>query len=177
MTFLESGNVEPMLEAARAQLNIVREENEWFLDDNRDMSMPPLAMAIDDHVLHQKEHASLLSTLQARNAPFALLVLAHIQQHESALVNAQVQMKQVQLGYDIPLPAMTGAPGMPTMGGMPQQGGPPQASEQDDGNEGPGRSAVSRTGDIGKGPSQPEMPKMPVAQTASGAMSTGGIAA
>jgi hypothetical protein len=95
---LETGNLEPMLQGEKAQLNIVREENEGFL-----AGKPASAIRIDNHVLHIKEHHSVLGTQSSRSNPqIVQFVLAHIMEHEMLLSQPDVQRTMSALGYQVP---------------------------------------------------------------------------
>lgn len=153
ITFLQTGNLDTMLEAANAQLSLVREENEAMLDGRETVA----ALGIDDHVLHIREHAALLNTTDSRNdIQLTSLVLGHIMSHMQALISAGAQMQQLVLGYDLPLPAL-GAPGQAGPGGQAQGQQPRQ----------PGQTQGLR-GSIGHGAGEPGMPRAAQSQTASG---------
>lgn len=162
ITFLNTGEVEPMFEAAMAQLSLVREENEAMLDGRMDIKV----LAIDDHKLHIKEHAALLNTTEARNDQgLVSLVLAHVMQHIQALQIPAVQMHQIVLGYELSLPAMAGnvMPQTAQAGGPPGQGGAEELPQP------PNARAAS--------PRMPRQAKPAQGQTAQGTVSEGGIAA
>lgn len=130
----ETGNLDPMFEAERAQLSIIREENEGLLRGE-----PAFALDTDNHLLHVKEHQSVLSTKENRNNPqIVQSVMAHIMEHIQRSMNPGAQLLQQALGYPtVSLPmgmAPPGAANTQTMGGdmaanPPPPGGSPEIKE------------------------------------------------
>lgn len=111
---IDSGQIDPLLDAERSQLDIVRAENERFLKGDFEVA----AMATDNHVMHIREHQVLMNNDEFRmNLEAAGIVMAHIMEHIAQLSDPNVQMLQAMLGFSIGLPGMGGPP----MGG---QGGP-----------------------------------------------------
>jgi hypothetical protein len=116
----ESGNLEPMFEAAMSQLSIIRDENEALLEGN-----PVHAAEIDHHVLHIKEHATIFGTIANRQDPnIAGNGLPHIMDHISKLMDPNIQLLQMTLGYQVP-------PGFMLSEGMMTPAPPQEAGESE----------------------------------------------
>jgi hypothetical protein len=107
---LETGQLDSLVESERSQLQIVRDENEKMLGNEQ-----VIALQTDYHVLHIKEHQSILNSVDVRlNQPHAELVMAHIIAHLKMLMEPGTQMLQQVLGFPIGLPQ--GLPGGPSGG-------------------------------------------------------------
>jgi hypothetical protein len=77
---LETGNLDVMLEGKSSELDLIRQENELFLDGKGNMVQ---AMVGDSHLLHAQEHRALLANPLIRyDEPIVTEILAHIQMHE-----------------------------------------------------------------------------------------------
>lgn len=78
---LTSGRLEPVYEGERAELLLIRSENEEMQN-----GIPQPVIATDNHDLHIKEHKCVLASPDARKRPeIVQAVLAHIQEHQSFL--------------------------------------------------------------------------------------------
>jgi hypothetical protein len=126
LNVFRTGNPSSLLEANKAQLNIIREENEALLAGQE---IPP-AMIEDNHVLHIREHLATMGSLEVRqDANKRSGLQAHLMSHIMPLMgDANAQMLQTILGYETPIPpgASPDGAGMPTaqpMGNQPQPGG------------------------------------------------------
>ena len=116
---IETGQIESLVEGERSQLQIIRDENEKMLAQE-----PVAALATDYHVLHVKEHQSMLNSTEVRqNQGMREYVLAHVMEHMQQLMDPGIQMLQVTLGFQIgavpPVPQQ-GAGGSPVTAGSPQ---------------------------------------------------------
>lgn len=132
LTVYETGNLEPLLRSDDAQRNVINEENE-ALQRGEQVS----AIRIDNHVMHIKEHHSVLGSKNTRSNPRVLqFVLAHIMEHEQLLMLPDVQRTMAALGYPVP-PQFTmpvGPMGLP-MAAPPQAVGKPSTSTQNTAQE------------------------------------------
>jgi hypothetical protein len=143
---IETGNLDNMTESITSQLDLTKAENENMIDGK-----PVMAVLTDEHVLHIKEHASVLSDPELRfDVELVQRVTAHIQEHIGLLsttdpniltilgqqpLQPQGMQQPPAPGQDpnaIPNGAMNGAP-QDVMGGAPvatqmdqmgQMGGP-----------------------------------------------------
>lgn len=96
---LTTGNLQPILEAELALMNLIRSENE-DLQDGKAVS----ALITDQHDLHIKEHLTILSSPESRaNPQIVALVLGHIQEHKMLWESADPMMLQLS---NTPPPAM-----------------------------------------------------------------------
>jgi hypothetical protein len=138
----ETGNLEPMFEAERSQLSVIREENEALLRGE-----PVAALDTDNHLLHCKEHPSVLCTKENRNNPQIVQnVLAHEMEHIKRSMQPGVQLIQQFMGY-------------PTVQ-MPMGMAPPgQANTQTMGSEPP---VVTPNGPPGGGSNEIKTPKQAI---------------
>jgi hypothetical protein len=139
---INTGQLDVMTEDTQSQLFLVKSENERFVGGE-----PVIAVMFDDHMLHIKEHASVLADPQLRFEPdIVQRVTEHIQEHINLLRTtdpALLQMlNQQPLGpqggspanpqeQNIPASAMQGqAPelmgGAPVASQLDQQGAAPQ---------------------------------------------------
>jgi hypothetical protein len=133
LNVFRTGNPDSLLEADKAQLNIMREENELLLEGQE----VPDAIPEDNQILHLREHAASLGSIEVRNNPeIRGAVQAHMMSHINLLLgDNNTQMMQTMLGYESPIPpgAAQDGTGMPVaapMGNQPQPGGPPQPTAQ-----------------------------------------------
>jgi len=129
----ETGNLDPMFEAERAQLSVIREENEALLKGE-----PCYTLDTDNHLLHIKEHQAVLCTKENRNNPQIVNpVMSHIMEHVMRSMNPGAQILQQALGYPtVSLPMgmpMAGGPTTQTSGGeapkVTPQGGSPEIKQ------------------------------------------------
>jgi hypothetical protein len=138
----ETGNLDPMFEADRAQLNVVRQENEALM-----LGESIEVMDVDYHSLHIREHQGVLSTMAVRRDPkVAANTLAHIMDHVMRSINPGSQVLQAIMGYqDISMFAMgMGQPAMSPMGGpttTSNPGAPPKVQDGTGGETAPANPA------------------------------------
>ncbi len=155
-----TGQLDTLYQHEVTQIMNIRSENEDLSDGKM-----PTAVLTDDHVLHAKEHATVLDSSDARDNPQIVQnTLAHIQQHLNIASDPKVANILKFLGQNpIEPPSPAGsAPGNPPGPGAPPPGagGPPPPA-------GPGGPPHP------PGPSGPVMPQManatpPVVQQAHG---------
>lgn len=126
LDFLNSGNLDVLLEDSRDQALSIREENEALEQGE----VPPVILT-DDHILHIKKHKSVLNSPEARRDPrLTQAVLAHIQSHidnmramppdlAAALAGQPLPPPQPPQGAPAPMPGEPQGPQMPP--GTPPQ--------------------------------------------------------
>lgn len=142
---IETGNLDNMTESITSQLDLTKAENENMIDGK-----PVMAVLTDEHVLHIKEHASVLSDPELRfDVELVQRVTAHIQEHIGLLSTTDPNILTI-LGQQ-PLQPQ-GAPQPPApgqdpntipngaMNGAPQDvmGGAPVATQMDQMGQGGG---------------------------------------
>ena len=126
---LETGSLEPMLEAYDMEISLIKDEN-----DQMGMGDIPDAVVFDNHVVHIPEHQVLLASVEARKNPVLIQsVTKHIQSHLDFLAGNQ------QHGAMNPILATIGnqpalPPGSPNAIVLP----PPQPQAPPPGPMGPG---------------------------------------
>jgi hypothetical protein len=145
LQMINTGRLEPMVQGQTADLMLIKSENEQMLE-----AKTPNAYYTDNHWLHIKEHATVLSSTDVRGqggAPTIKAVTAHNEHHIRLLRETNPELLMV-LGQQ-PLAGKTQAPAVPPQGGelSPQQGQP--TGPQDMAAPGP------------KGIEPPQMAKMP----------------
>jgi hypothetical protein len=116
LAVVNTGQLTPMTEGQNAELILIRSENEVMAN-----GQDAIALDIDQHSLHIREHRALLANLSARsNASVVRAVLAHIQQHIDALKMADPALLS-QIGEQSmsaqPMPVEQAAGGTPPGGG------------------------------------------------------------
>lgn len=121
-TVLNTGQLETLIEGDQAELLLIRAENEAMMGGE---ILPVLAT--DSHLMHIKEHKSLLADPSLRKDPdLAGNVLGHIQEHIDALRSVdpdllallgQQPLQPIQQPGQAPAP---GAEGMPSMESLQQ---------------------------------------------------------
>ena len=167
---IQTGQVESMLEAETAQLAKIRSENEGLME-----GLPAEASPYDNHVLHIKEHHSLINSREAAyNQDLVAGVAAHISDHVFQLENMEVQKILTVLGYPVPIPPVymqplndpnaqpTPLPGITPPGGPAPIGRPPTGSIPQAGLQGGGLQAPPNGMDPGlDARSRPRLPNMP----------------
>lgn len=155
---MKTGNLDMMLEGEVSELSNIRAENEDLAEGR-----PVQALNIDEHVLHIKEHKSVISSPDARKNPqIVQSVLAHIQQHIDLLKTADPNLLNILGQPSLAPPPAPGQPG-PTSGPgqLPGSGGP---SPAEGGPQGPGGPKLPSPGNGPQGPvpeSAPPDIKMP----------------
>lgn len=116
---MKTGNLDTMIEGDLAQITCIKDENEKLAEGK-----PVKALAIDEHVLHIKEHSTVIASTNAReNEQIVKGVLDHIQEHIQLLKNTDPDLLNI-LGQ----PSLGQQQGQPPQGGQPLSGpgGPPQ---------------------------------------------------
>ncbi len=124
-TVLNTGNLDMMTEGQQHELNLVRSENEKMMDGEQVQ-----ALAIDSHIMHIKEHKSVLFDPDLRKNPALVkVVLDHIQEHIDLL--RQTDPGLLQSLNEQPLPPLAPPQGAPAGPGGPQVNAnqPPQAEQ------------------------------------------------
>lgn len=165
---IQTGQVESLLEAETAQLAKIRSENEGLME-----GMPASAAPYDNHVLHIKEHHSLINSRQAAyDEDLVAGVAAHITDHLFMLENMEVQKVLTVLGYPVPIPAAYSMPlndpnAMPQpIQGVPNGGGAAPIGRPSGGPQGSGGNLQAAPDGMDPGldaRSRPRMPNMPAA--------------
>lgn len=123
ISVLETGRLEPIYENESRELLLIRSENEKLAD-----GMPVRAIMTDNHQSHILEHASVLSSPEARenpNSPMIVNTLAHIQEHLNMAQNMPPALAMILKQQPLPPDPMQ-APG--PMDGS-NQGPIPQAMD------------------------------------------------
>lgn len=88
---LNSGKLEPVIEADQAQLMLIRAENEDLSE-----GQPVEALLTDNHLLHINEHSVVLASPESRKNPELVnAVLAHIQEHIDILHSQDPMVQQL----------------------------------------------------------------------------------
>lgn len=124
---INTGQLDVMTEDTQSQLFLVKGENERFVNGE-----PVIALLTDDHMLHIKEHASVLADPELRfEAEIVQAVTAHIQEHIHLLQTTDPQLLQM-LNQQPLQPPQQQAPPANSMGQTPEMmGGAPVASQLD----------------------------------------------
>ena len=143
---LETGNLEPMLEANDMEISLIKDEND-ALGDGEDC----IAIVTDNHVMHIPEHSVLLASVEARKNPqLVMAVTKHNQMHLDFLAgNAQhgpMNPILATIGNQPSLPA--GTPSQIILPKLPP--GPPPSA--------PGLPPSPAMGKPGAMPPKPPMP-------------------
>lgn len=130
LAVIETGKLEPVVEAEQAELLNIRSENELLQE-----GQIPTAIAIDNHPIHIREHKTVIDDPEARNNPSVVeATLAHIQEH--MMQWQQMSMASPQILQSLGIPPIPPAP-MP--GGPAPAAGPGSNSEVS--QPGPGQTA------------------------------------
>lgn len=129
---INTGQLDVMTEDVTSQLNLIQGENERLASGG-----PVAAVFTDDHVLHIKEHSSVLNDPDLRLDPELVgRVSQHIQEHIDLLRSTNPDLLNI-LGQQA-LPPVGGQPqqgpqqGAPAAGpnnGQPMMGGAPEGSQ------------------------------------------------
>jgi hypothetical protein len=131
---IETGSIEPMEEAPRSRLELIRKENEMLMEGKQ-----VIAMVGDSHVQHSQEHRVILDDPAIRTAanagdPLAAQIVKltqdHIMEHNQ-LQNTQDPFWFVVSGEQPPPPPAMPPPPLPGGPGQsaPEAGAGPQAAE------------------------------------------------
>ena len=121
---IQTGTLEPLIEHETSQMLYIRSENEELSDGGKCS-----AVLTDQHLLHIKEHATVLDSIDARrNVQIIQNVTAHINEHIAILKspdpNVQailISLGQQSLGQPPAQPAPHPMPAQPQRTGMPAQ--------------------------------------------------------
>lgn len=154
---MKTGNLDTMIEGDVAELALIKSENE-----NLSEGQPVQATALDEHVLHIKEHRSVIASPDARENPQVVqAVLNHIQDHIQLLKTVDPNILNI-LGQPS-LATPPGQPGPQGPGGPPPQGGAPQPGGPKPGGApkppvGPGPMAAPEGAPSIKAPGLPKNP-------------------
>jgi hypothetical protein len=119
LSVLTTGNLDVAIEGTEHELLNIRAENEELREKR-----PVLAVVVENHALHIKEHKAILASPEAKQDPeLVQIVLAHIQEHIDVWRNADPAILMVTGQQPPPPPPMPmGQPGLPPAP-APQQGG------------------------------------------------------
>lgn len=152
---MKTGNLDTMLDGTTSELALMDMENERLRE-----GQVVHATILDSHVLHIKEHKTVINSPDARENPEVVqATLAHIQEHINMLKTADPNLMQI-----IGQPSLQPPPGQPQQNGP---GGPPPQAPQGPapkgGPQGPGpMSAEPAPTDISQ--KLPSMPKNPLSK-------------
>lgn len=136
---MKTGNLDTMLEGDVSQLMCIKSENE-----NMAEGKTATAVFLDNHVLHIKEHASIIGSPEARENPNVVQSLsAHIQQHIDLLKNTDPNLLNI-----------LGMPSLQSPQGAPQ-GSPSGQTPETQGGPAPGAAAMNASNSKPKAPSMP----------------------
>jgi len=147
LTVIETGQVRAMTQGQSAELGLIRDENEGFLEGTA-----AIASATDNHGLHVREHKCVLDNTEVR-ADQALVanVQAHVMEHTNMLLDPGISLIQTILGY-------ASEPLMPAPGG--NGGSSPAPAPMDNPSTPPPGSPGQPNGGVAAQP--PEAPRAPV---------------
>lgn len=142
---LETGKLDPIIEAEQSELLNIKSENEELRG-----AAPVIAIATDNHALHIQEHKAVLDSPDARKNPAVVqTVLAHIEEHKQLWITSDPMLLIATKQQPPPVapPDMGGAPipegGQPAdmmaapnnveqMPGMPSPAEPPAEAAPED---------------------------------------------
>jgi hypothetical protein len=128
LNVIETGNLDTLIEGQVSELDLIRQENELFLDGKGQMVQ---AMVGDKHQQHAIEHRSLLANPLVRyNEAVVQDILAHIQMHEQLATTQSLFWSAISgeppLNQGMPGPeAMPPPPDMLPPEAMPPEGAAP----------------------------------------------------
>ena len=143
-TILNTGRIDPMTDGTQNELFLIRSENEKMAE-GEDVQ----ALAVDQHVLHIKEHKSVLSDPDLRkDQQLVAKVLSHIQEHIDLLRST-----------DANLLSIIGEQSLGPQGGSPTNQPAPQ--DQVNGSVENVGAVTAPPSPIGEVPNMPNMPKPP----------------
>lgn len=126
---MKTGNLDTMLDGTTSELALMDMENERLRD-----GVVVHATILDSHVLHIKEHKSVINSPEAReNNEVVQATLAHIQEHINMLKTADPNLMQILGQPSLQQPQQQGQ--MPPPGGpAPKGGGAPSNPQATDPN-------------------------------------------
>ncbi len=117
---METGSIEPALQAEESQTLLITEENEALMDG--DMVQP---LKFDNHPLHILEHLSKLSNMEARNNPEVIKAIQnHVELHRKLWM--QISQSEPEICALLKIPVLGAPPAPPPPGG----GAPPPPGAQ-----------------------------------------------
>lgn len=124
---MKTGNLDTMIDGDVSELALIKSENENLAEGG-----PVSVTAVDEHVLHIKEHKSVIGSPDARQNPQVVkAVLDHIQAHIEQLKTVDPNLLNILGQPSLAPPPMPGVPGaqggsapQPGAGGPPPQAGP-----------------------------------------------------
>lgn len=150
MTVLNTGNLDTLNEYQQNELLLVRAENEKMADGQKVM-----AIAVDQHIIHIKEHKGVLADPDLRNDPnLVQLVLGHINEHIELLRTTDPGLLTI-IGEQPLGPQGGSPPGPPPPGAGMNPGSPP--GPQGMAQQGPSPQPPPS----GKPPNMPAIPHPP----------------
>lgn len=109
LTVLTSGRLDVMIDPVQRHTNLIRSENEKMM-----LGVKVRAIALDDHVMHIKEHQSVIADPELRDGPVADLVYQHILEHIDLMKNTD--------------PGLLGVLGIPSLAAPQAPPGSPQGA-------------------------------------------------
>ena len=160
-TLVETGSIKPVLKGNQSQLDLIKDENEVL----RSGGNVQINWALDNHILHLREHNSVINSTEIRNDPMiSQSVLSHSMEHLQALMYQPVQQLQASLGYGVPFPPQFQEmpPGLMEQMGMP--GGAPGGAPGGMPGGGPGGMSGSGSPQAPTPPGQQAPPQVDTAQ-------------
>lgn len=110
LEILNTGNLETVTKGTTDELDVIRAENEALLKDN-----PVIAISIDHHAMHIREHRDVLSDPVLRqDADLVKRTLAHIQEHIVLLRETDPALLAIY--GEQPIGPVAGSPPAPNQG-------------------------------------------------------------
>lgn len=121
LTVLTSGRLEPLIDPVQRHTNLTRAENEKMM-----LGLPVRAIALDDHVLHIREHQAVIADPDLREGEVADLVYQHILEHIDLMKTTDPGLLSVLNIPSLQQPAMPPQTpgGQEVQGQMTPDGGP-----------------------------------------------------
>jgi hypothetical protein len=118
---LNTGQLDVMTDDVTSQLFLIKSENERMI-----AKKPVAALITDEHALHIKEHAAVLSDPDLRfDQELFGIVSGHMQEHIDLLKNTDPNLLLLLGQQPLPPSAPPGMPPMPGAPMLPEAGGPP----------------------------------------------------
>lgn len=117
----DTGSLKPLTQSLTNELLLIRSENEQM-----SRGVPQPVLALDDHMLHAREHRGLLANPQVRQNPDVVTaVLQHIAEHEQLYYTTSPATLMLVGQQPPPMPMGPGPGGPPPGGPGPMPEGPP----------------------------------------------------
>lgn len=152
-TVINTGQLDVMTEDTQAQLFLIKAENERLVKGE-----PIHALFIDEHAIHIKEHATVLSDPALRfDTDLFKRTTEHIQEHIDLLMTTNPQILQILGQQPLSQPQQGGPP--QGGGGLQPQGNPGDPSAQPQSNLG-GTLDATQLSQQGSTPKLPTLPKV-----------------